>query len=81
MSPEKKLSLVIDKGADKPPNTRLVHEGFIADILIDSRAHPTVYHWIVQRAGSAHVLYWGQEKSFEDAQKAAKDCLASFGTR
>ena len=64
-----------------PSNTRLTVGNFIADILIDSRQSATVCHWIVQRLGSAQILSWGQEKSFEAAEKAARGCLADLNSR
>ena len=72
--------LVIASGKT-PSNTRLTIGNFIADILIDSSQPATVYHWIVQRLGSAQILSWGQEQSFEAAEKAARGCLADLNSR
>lgn len=58
-----------------PPNTRLTVGNFIADILVDRREPSALCHWIVQRIGSAEILYWGQETSFDQAQQAAADYL------
>lgn len=60
------LILVAAKEAPEPSNTRLSVGNYIADILIDARPDPTLYHWIVQRVGSAAIIQWGQEYSFED---------------
>jgi len=79
MPSRKKLTIV--PGMKTPPNTRLTIGNFIADILIDGRRYATLYHWIVQRIGSAEILYWGQEHSFEDAEIAAKQCLVSLSNR
>jgi hypothetical protein len=43
--------------------------------LLDARHNAKVFHWIVQRIGSAAIVYWGQEYTFEDAQTAAQSCL------
>ncbi len=59
----------------EPENTRLTLGGYIADILLDARHNAKIYHWIVQRIGSATIVYWGQEYSFEDARSAAQTCL------
>lgn len=56
-------------------NTRLVLSDYIADILVDRRFIPPIYHWVVQRIGSADVVKWGQEASFGDAEAAARDCI------
>jgi len=59
----------------KPPNTRLNVGPFIADIFLDSRNYATVYHWIVQRIGSAEIVAWSQENSFEDAERRMRECI------
>jgi hypothetical protein len=56
---------------NNPPNTRLEVGGYIADILVDRRNPSTVFHWIVQRMGSAEILQWGQETTFDEAKAAA----------
>ncbi len=63
------------KGQSKPPNTRLNVGPFIGDIFVDSRSYATVYHWIVQRIGSAEIIAWSQENSFEDAERCMRECL------
>ncbi|HWS18584.1 MAG TPA: hypothetical protein VN223_11235 [Candidatus Elarobacter sp.] len=59
--------MVAAKQAQEPPNTRLTVGDYIADILLDARPDGTIYHWIVQRVGSAAIIQWGQEYAFEDA--------------
>ncbi len=66
------------KQAPEPPNTRLSVGDYIADILLDARPNGTIYHWIVQRVGSAAIIQWGQEYSFEDAHVAVKAYLESL---
>jgi len=58
-----------------PSNTRFQIGNYFADIFLDSRQQATIYHWIVQRVGSAEILSWGQEESFEAAESAARSCL------
>ena len=60
---------------ETPSNTRLTLGDYIADILLDTRHHAHIYHWIVQRVGSAEILQWGQEHSFEQAGREARICL------
>ena len=62
--------MVAAKLAPEPPNTRLSIGDYIADILLDARPNGTIYHWIVQRVGSAAIIQWGQEYTFEDAYTA-----------
>ena len=59
----------------EPENTRLTLGGYIADILLDARHNAKIFHWIIQRVGSAAIVHWGQEYTFEDAQSAAQTCL------
>lgn len=52
---------------------------FIADILLDVRPNGTIYHWLVQRVGSAAIIQWGQEYTFEDAYSAVSAYLENLG--
>ena len=70
--------LVAAKQAPEPPNTRLSVGDYIADILLDARPDGTIYHWIVQRVGSAAIIHWGQEYTFEDAYSTVSDYLADL---
>jgi hypothetical protein len=70
--------LVAAKQAPEPPNTRLSVGNYIADILLDARPEGTIYHWIVQRVGSAAIIHWGQEYTFEDAHATVKAYLGDL---
>lgn len=70
--------LVAAKQAPEPPNTRLAVGDYIADILLDARPNGTIYHWIVQRIGSAAIIQWGQEYTFEDAYSAVTSYLENL---
>ena len=73
---KRKLHLVAAaRQAKEPENTRLTLGDYIADVLLDARHNAKIYHWIVQRVGSAAIVYWGQGYTFEDAKKAAQSCL------
>src|SRR5579864_1371764 len=70
--------MVAAKQAPEPPNTRLSVGDYIADILLDARPNGTIYHWIVQRVGSAAIIQWGQEYAFEDAYSAVSAYLENL---
>ena len=70
--------MVAAKMAQEPPNTRLSVGDYIADILLDARPNGTLYHWIVQRVGSAAIIQWGQEYTFEDAYSAVSAYLKNL---
>ena len=70
--------MVAAKLAQEPPNTRLSVGDYIADILLDARPDGTIYHWIVQRIGSAAIIQWGQEYTFEDAYSAVTSYLENL---
>jgi len=59
-------------------NTRLIVGDYIADVLLDTREHAQLYHWIVQKTGSPEIIYWGQESSFDEAKSAAQSYLDSL---
>ena len=71
--------MVAAKLAPEPPNnTRLSVGDYIADILLDARPDGTIYHWIVQRVGSAAIIQWGQEYAFDDAYSAVSAYLENL---
>ena len=61
--------------------TRIVCGAFLADIIVDSRTDPPIWHCVVQREGSPEVLYWAQEATFEQARSAAEDHLKELTSR
>ena len=69
------------KKAKSPPNTRLTAGNFIADVLVDSREPSVLFHWIVQRIGSAEILHWGQETTFAEAESAATAYLRALNEK
>jgi hypothetical protein len=73
--------LVAAKRAPEPPNTRLSVGDYIADILLDARPEGTIYHWIVQRVGSAAIIQWGQEYTFEDAHATVENYLEKLSLK
>jgi hypothetical protein len=74
----RKLKLVAAKQAPEPANTRLTLGDYIADVLLDARHDANIFHWIVQKVGSAAIIHWGQEHTFQDAKSAAQDYLVSL---
>jgi hypothetical protein len=66
------------KQAKEPENTRLTLGNYIADVLLDARHNARIFHWIVQRVGSAAIVHWGQEYTFENAKSAAQSCLENL---
>ena len=52
--------------------------GFTADIIVDQKTDPPIHHWIIQRAGSPEILYWGQEHTCDQAESAAQSCMRSL---
>jgi len=75
------LTAAARKAKERPSNTRLVAGEYMADVLVDSRQPSRVFHWIVQKVGSAEILQWGQESSFAAAEEAAKEYLANLNRR
>ncbi|HEY6251206.1 MAG TPA: hypothetical protein VI685_14705 [Candidatus Angelobacter sp.] len=67
--------------ANNPPNTRLEIGDYMADILVDCRQPSAIYHWIVQRVGSAEILQWGQETTFAEAKAAASGYLRDLAQK
>jgi hypothetical protein len=55
--------------------------GYTADIIVDRKTDPPIHHWIIQKAGSPDILYWGQEYTYEQAESAAQSCMQSLVDR
>jgi len=68
-----KRSIHIVRSKQGHKNTRLSFSDYFADVLTDPKSG--IGHWIVQRVGSAEIVQWGQEVSFEEAEKCAKKFL------
>lgn len=49
--------------------------GFESEFFVENDADPPVIHYIVTKKGSADILAWGQEKSPQDAERAALDAM------
>lgn len=53
----------------------------MADILASQQPGGTLYHYVVQRAGSSAILDWGQSHSLEGARMAADESILWFHER
>jgi hypothetical protein len=62
------------KQVKDPENIRLTLGDF-ADIIVDTSEHIPIYHWIVQKVGSAAIVRWSQEQTFEEAKSVALSYL------
>ena len=56
-------------------NTRILIRNHFADILINRERETPIYYWIAQQLGSADVVGWGQEDTFEKAEQSAEQFL------
>jgi len=54
-------------------NTRISFGDYFADILQDPETQ--IGYWIIQKIGSADIVQWGQEESFQAAEHCAKQYL------
>jgi hypothetical protein len=59
----------------------LEQNGFAADIFHNPEVSPPTWHFIISRAPSSEILYWGQEKSLSGARSAAAATLAALGSQ
>ena len=67
--------------SSSPPersNTRILIGDHFAEIIINREHETPIYYWIywiAQQLGSADIVGWGQEDTFEKAEKGAKEFL------
>lgn len=59
-------------------NTRITVGEHFADLLINRQGPRAIYYWIVQRLGSADVVAWGQEETFDKAEESARHHLGQL---
>jgi len=56
-----------------------------AEIVVDRRANPAIYHVIIQRHDSEEIVAWAQYRTQSEAEQAAKiyveECAASEAAR
>ena len=57
------------------PNTRVEKDGYIADIFLSKSGSLDIFHYIIQRSGSAEILVWGQELSLRSAQDSIEEFI------
>ncbi len=74
-------------------STRLRLGEFFADIFADARsssssqpdstthAEEELFHWVIQREGSAEIIQAGQDRGFKEAREAALACLTRLAGR
>lgn len=58
-----------------PSNIRIQKNGFIADILVSKNGDGDIFHYVIQREGSAEIVHWGQEISLHRAKECVEDFL------
>jgi hypothetical protein len=55
---------------------QLIHYGdFQAEVYVDTKLHPPIYHYLITRMGEAEVFMWGQTRSLEEARRAAQEYM------
>lgn len=78
--------------APSAASTRLRLGEFFADIFADARGNGSsrtdsttkteeLFHWVIQREGSAEIIHSGQDLGFEEARRAALACLTRLASR
>lgn len=60
-----------------PLHTVVLIRGHRADIFRDTKISPPVFHCLVQRIGSAEILFWEQTRTFEEAENDMFEYLES----
>jgi hypothetical protein len=53
----------------------MVHGDFIAEITVNGKSNPVLFHYVVTRKDAAAILEWGQTMSVHAAIARAKVAL------
>jgi capsule polysaccharide export protein KpsC/LpsZ len=54
---------------------------YLAELYVDTRSVPPLYHYIVTSKNSAAILGWGQERSAENAERSALEKIADLNEK
>lgn len=66
----------------KKPSKRMLHaNGFLAEFFVNEKVTPAIHHYVVMRKESVEILGWGQERSAEEAERQARECMESLSRR
>jgi hypothetical protein len=49
--------------------------GYEAEFYTDTSIQPPIYHYIITRIDGRDILGMGQERSFPEAERAARECM------
>ena len=61
--------------APRPKSERQFEfEGHVVTIIHDPERGP-LHHWIIQPLGSNDLRHWGQQRTEEEAERAAISCI------
>jgi hypothetical protein len=52
--------------------------GFVAEFFQNAEPVAAVHHYVVMRKGSVEILGWGQERSPQEAERAALDFIETL---
>lgn len=63
------------------PKRTLEAHGFIAEFFVNEKTEAPVYHYVVMKKGSVEILGWGQERTFESAERMATNCMEMLSQR
>ena len=76
MTRSKDKILEFPKGEEKPMVKRtLSHGEYEAELYVDPKLNPPVYHFVITRRGAAEIIIWGQERSMAEAGCSALDWM------
>ena len=79
MTRSKDKILEFPKGKEKPTVRRILSHGeYEAELYVDPKLNPPVYHFVITRRGAAEIIIWGQERSMSEAGCSALDWMCEM---
>ena len=64
--------------ASSPCNTHMTSGEFAAEIVVDHKTRPPIFHSIIQKTGSSEIVLWSQATSFQEAEDQTQDLLTEL---
>ena len=67
--------------ASAPGNTRISSGEFTAEIIVDHKTDPPIFHSIIQKTGSSDIVVWSQAQNFEEVEDQTQAMLSDLSSK
>jgi hypothetical protein len=80
--PNQYNSLRFNREGARSSITETIYEGsYVADLFVNEKVQPPIFHYIITQKGSSEILDWGQGFSMDAMREQAENWLAHSAQR